>query len=203
MKTIEPTVVTSELQVTKINNVSITAIDEHGKKLIPVKPICEALGIDPEAQRRKIYEDEILSSTTALRAVVAGDGKEREMLCLPIEYVFGWLFTINPKNVRPEAQEAVTRYKHQCYKALFEYFTEPQTFLSQKQEQMEFLVETYQEKQANFRNAKKEMDEAKKSLNKVMALTIDDWRANNRQLVIDFDDDSPESLNPQPENETK
>ena len=118
--------------------------------------------------------------------MVAADGKDREMVCLPIEFVFGWLFTINPKNVKPEAQAAVRQYRMQCYKALYEYFTEPQTFLSQKQELMEEQVEIYQEKQHNFKNARKEMDEAKKALNAVMSVTIEQWRQNQRQLQIPF-----------------
>jgi len=187
METIQPMVVTSEFQVTKVNNVSITCIENNNKRFIPIRPICEALGIDAKVQRTKIQEDEILSSTGVLSTSVAADGKEREMLCLPLEFVFGWLFTINPKNVSPEARESVTRYKLQCYQALFEYFTEPQTFLKQKQEQMERMVTIYQEKQANFKNARKEMDDAKKELNEIMAITIDDWRANNRQLIIPFE----------------
>lgn len=44
------------------------------------------------------------------------------MLCLPFEFVFGWLFTINPDKVKPEAAEAVIRYKRECYHALFAHF---------------------------------------------------------------------------------
>lgn len=33
------------------------------KKLVPIKPICEALGIDRKAQQDKIREDEFLSSS--------------------------------------------------------------------------------------------------------------------------------------------
>lgn len=184
----------NEFQVTKVNNVSIIAIDENGKKFVPVKPICEALGIEMEPQRRKLNEDEILNSVTTLRVATGGDGKQYDMLCIPLEFVFGWLFTINPKNVSPEARESVTRYKLQCYQALFEYFTEPQTFLKQKQAQMERMVTVYQEKQANFKNARKEMDEAKKELNQIMAVTIDDWRANNRQLIIPFTPDDDDEI---------
>lgn len=186
METTKQAVVTSEIQVTKVNNVSITAIDNQGKKLIPIRPICDALGINYASQYTKIKDDEDLSSTVVLSTTVGADEKDRDMVSLPLEFVFGWLFTINPKNVKPEAQEAVRAYRMQCYKALFEYFTEPQTFLAQKQKQMERFVGIYQEKQANFKNAKKEMDEAKKSLNEVMAITIDDWRNNNRQLIIPF-----------------
>lgn len=187
METIQPMVVTSEFQVTKVNNVSITCIENDNKRFIPIRPICEALDIDVESQRKKIYDDEILGSVAVLSTATGSDGKRYEMLHLPLEFVFGWLFTINPKNVSPEARESVTRYKLQCYQALFEYFTEPQTFLKQKQEQMERMVTIYQEKQANFKNARKEMEDAKKELNKIMAMTIDDWRANNRQLIIPFE----------------
>lgn len=45
------------------------------------------------------------------------------MFCLPLKYVYGWLFTINPKNVAPEARDAVTRYRRECYDVLYEHFT--------------------------------------------------------------------------------
>ena len=44
------------------------------------------------------------------------------MLCLPVRYIFGWLFTINPANVKPEAQEAVRVYRRSCYDALYQHF---------------------------------------------------------------------------------
>ena len=176
----------NEIQVAKVNEVSIISLEEGRGKLIPIRPICDALGVSMQKQLEKIKEDEDLTSTVTLRVMVAADGKDREMVCLPIEFVFGWLFTINPKNVKPEAQAAVRQYRMQCYKALYEYFTEPQTFLSQKQELMEEQVEIYQEKQHNFKNARKEMDEAKKALNAVMSVTIEQWRQNQRQLQIPF-----------------
>lgn len=178
----------NETQITKVNNVAIVSLTENGNTLIPIKPICEALGIAYAPQFSKIKDDEDLSSVVTLRVTTGSDNKQYEMVCLPLEFVFGWLFTINPKNVKPEAQDAVRQYRLQCYKALFEYFTEPQTFLSQKQKQMENHVTAYQEKQANFRNAKREMDEAKKKLNTVMSVTIEEWRANNRQLPIQFEE---------------
>lgn len=106
--------------ITRVNNVDIIATSDE--QLVPIRPICEALGIDVERQRRKIQEDEDLNSTAALTPAVGADGKEREMLCLPIRYIFGWMFTINPKNVKPEAQEAVRIYRRKCYDALYSHF---------------------------------------------------------------------------------
>ena len=109
--------------ITKINGVDIITFDSQGETYVPIKPICDAIGIAVEGQREKIQSDETLSSTAMLSMVVAADGKEREMLCLPLRYVYGWLFTINPKNVAPAAREAVTRYRRECYDVLYHHFT--------------------------------------------------------------------------------
>lgn len=106
----------------KINDVNILFTENSGEKLIPIKPICEALGIDWKNQYDKIKDDEFLNSTVVFCTTVASDGKERDMFSLPVKYVFGWLFTINPKNVKPEAQESVKRYKQVCYEVLYDYF---------------------------------------------------------------------------------
>lgn len=172
--------------VTRVNNVDIVATN-NAEKLVPIKPICEALGIDAKVQRNKIQEHPILNSIGVLSTLVAADGKQREMLCLPFEYVFGWLFTINPSNVSNEARESVLSYQLECYRALYEYFTEPQTFLKQKQALMEEKVNDYQSRQREFKDAQKLMNEAKAELNQVMKFTIEDWRANNRQLNLPFD----------------
>ncbi|NEM97202.1 phage antirepressor N-terminal domain-containing protein [Pontibacter burrus] len=37
---------------------------------------------------------------------------------------FGWLFSINPKNVKPETQNAVRRYKSLCYDILYQNFSD-------------------------------------------------------------------------------
>lgn len=106
--------------VARVNNVDIVATSDE--QMVPIRPICEALGISIERQRKKIQEDEDLNSVAALRAATGADGKQYEMLCLPIRYIFGWLFTINPKNVNQEAQEAVKVYRRRCYDALYNHF---------------------------------------------------------------------------------
>ena len=106
--------------IVRVNNVDIIATSDE--QLVAIRPICEALGISVERQRKKIQEDEDLNSVAALRAATGADGKRYEMLCLPVRYIFGWLFTINPANVKPEAQEAVRVYRRSCYDALYHHF---------------------------------------------------------------------------------
>lgn len=109
--------------ITKINNVEIITVDRDGEIFVPIKPICDALGIDAKVQRRKLQEDEFFSSTGVIMTSVAADDKEREMYAIRLRDVYGWLATINPGKVAPEAREAVTRYRRECYDVLYEHFT--------------------------------------------------------------------------------
>jgi ribosomal protein S13/FtsZ-binding cell division protein ZapB len=174
----------STKNLAKVNGITIQVIEENSVKLIPIKPICEALGIDESAQRKKLQEDEFLNSTAVLSAAVGADGKQREMVCLPLEFIFGWLFTINPKNVKPEAQEAVSRYRIECYRALFHHFALQSEFLSQKQEKIEKAIETYQRIQAEFRTAKNRMEDAKNELDRIRKITFEEWQTENAQLKL-------------------
>lgn len=109
--------------IAKINGVDIATItDENGNVFVPVKPICDAIGVAYQSQQLKLQEHELLAPTITLRVIVAADGKQREMVCLPLEYVYGWIFTINPKNVSGVAHDAVLRYQLECYKVLYEHF---------------------------------------------------------------------------------
>ena len=170
--------------IVRVNNVDIIATSDE--QMIAIRPICEALGIDADSQRKRIERDEILSPTAVMMTVVAADGKDREMYCIPYKYVFGWLFSIDTSRVNEEARPAVLRYKEECYEALYRHFAEPQTFLAEKQKVMERKVEEYQECQRRFKDAQKLMNEAKAELNQVMKVTIEEWRANNRQLILPF-----------------
>lgn len=109
--------------ISTINGIDIYAVsDENHNLFVPVKPICDALNIAVEGQREKIQTDEILSSVAMLSMATGADGKSYEMLMLPLKFIYGWLFTINPKNVAPSAKENVIRYRRECYEVLYDHF---------------------------------------------------------------------------------
>jgi hypothetical protein len=149
--------------VAKINNVSILMID-NGEKFVPIKPICDAFGIAHQRQIEKLKNDEILNSVITLRVTTGNDGKQYKMNCLPYMFVFGWLFTINPKNVKPEAQETVIKYRLECYKVLFKHFTDQSEFLEQKQVAISEHVDNVERIRADFKNTKQKLDEARRLL---------------------------------------
>lgn len=105
------------------NGIDIMAVEIDGETYIPIKPICETIGVEAAPQRAKIQEDDILSAVGTLSVSTGADGKSYEMLCLPVRYIFGWLFTINPKNVKEEEREKELEYRRKCYDALYDHFT--------------------------------------------------------------------------------
>ena len=71
-----------------------------GSWYVAVKPICEALNVDYTEQFKNLKEDEILSQLLCKHTTVAADNKQREMVCLPEKYIYGWLFSV--KSNSPE-----------------------------------------------------------------------------------------------------
>ena len=171
----------------KINNQELVIISENANKFVPIKPICDALGIDYPTQYQKLKEDEDLVSTIGLRPMVAADGKQREMVCLPLKYIFGWLFTISPKNVAPEAKELVRRYRTECYDALYRYFTARAEFVELKQKEIDRQLTIVEEAKHDFREAKNVLNEAESKLKGLRQLTMEDYDAERKQLKINFD----------------
>lgn len=175
--------------IARVNEVTIQVISDNGSKLVPIKPICEALGIDYPTQFNKLKEDDFLSSVIGLSPTTGSDGKTYEMVCIPLKYVFGWLFTINPRNVKEEARESVAKYRAKCYDVLYEYFAAQSEFLEFKQQVVNGKIERYEELRSEFRNAEKRMREAKIDLFKAKDLTYEEWKDLQRQKTIDFGTD--------------
>lgn len=113
----------SKQKVTIINGVEIFAeITENGQVYIPVKPICQVIGVDSEAQRQRILRHYILDSVAFTLKATGADGKSYEMLCLPLDYIYGWIFTIDANLVAEANREKVANYQRECYDILYRHF---------------------------------------------------------------------------------
>ena len=109
------------------------SVDFYGDELIvihqddigytPVKPVCELLGLDWEAQRRRIQEDDVMADAHKIIPVyLNGADQAYSMLCLPLDHLHGWLFGVNGKLIRPSLRERLVLYKRECYRALARAF---------------------------------------------------------------------------------
>lgn len=177
------------LELANVNNVSIIGLSDGGEMLVPIKPICEALGIATQSQIEKIKVDEKLSSVATLSIATGADGKQYKMFSIPFKYVFGWLFTINPKNVNPEAKDALLKYQMQCYDILYDHFMGPQEFLSKRDEVIDRETEEYERYKLEHAEAKQKMNTAKSNLDKAKSMTLHEWRQNKSQLQVFSDDE--------------
>ncbi|MDE6717286.1 MAG: hypothetical protein K2J70_03750 [Muribaculaceae bacterium] len=111
-----------EIKIGSVNGIAITAYRKEDGFFVPIRPICDALGIDVEPQRRKLNEDYLVGATTVIMTAVGADGRTREMFCLPLKFVCGWIFSINPGKVAQEARENVEKYRAECYDVLYRHF---------------------------------------------------------------------------------
>ena len=114
------------------DSLTATLVDEDGTErvYIPIRPVCEFIGVDWSAQRQRINRDPVLREevrsvvvTTTQLDRVAGQRATQEMLCLPDTMLHGWLFGINAARAKPEVREALIRYQRECYSILARAFS--------------------------------------------------------------------------------
>lgn len=96
----------------------ITAVrTEDHRVYAPIRPVCDFLGLDPTAQRRRIARDDILSEVMQRITITTLSG-DQSMRCLPIEFLNDWLFGVQTNRVKEAYREKIREYKMNCYTAL-------------------------------------------------------------------------------------
>ena len=130
MKEIEQSLVPVEQREVDFYGDDLTAVlVEDGEVYVPIRPICDFVGLTWSAQRRRINRDAVLSKK--LRGVTVtvtpetGISQRQQMSCLPLKYLNGWLFGVNAERVKEEIRDRVIRYQEECYDILFSAFQKP------------------------------------------------------------------------------
>jgi hypothetical protein len=118
------------------------------------------MGLSWQGQNDRIRRDLVLSEVQMSVRVTRTDIEEgsrrphtSEMLCLPLDYLNGWLFGINASRVKAGVRERLLRYQRECYKVLAEAFREGRLTADSTFEELlatadEGLVQAYQMAQA-------------------------------------------------------
>lgn len=99
----------------------ITAMAE-GIAYVAMKPIVENLGMSWSTQLRKINENNDKFNCVHMN-MVATDKKLRDVLCMPLKKLNGWLFSINPSKVKESIRSKLIAYQEECFLVLHEYWT--------------------------------------------------------------------------------
>lgn len=74
--------------IARVNNVDIVSTSDE--QMVPIRPIYEALGIDPNGQKQRIERDVILSPVACMIHATGKDGKTYEMFSIPYMYSDGY-----------------------------------------------------------------------------------------------------------------
>jgi hypothetical protein len=101
---------------------ALIAIENQTQMYIPLRPICEYLGLSWSGQRERTMRDPVLSQEVRMVHLSRTTKGNPNVLCLPLEFLNGWLFGVNATRVKPELQEKVIRYQRECYKILWQAF---------------------------------------------------------------------------------
>jgi hypothetical protein len=122
---------------------------EDGTVYVPIRPICDYLGVDWSAQRQRVIRDLVLSEVAKGVVVITTPSKSgrgggpQEMLCLPLDYLNGWMFGINAQRVKDEVRDTIVRYQRECYRVLADAFLSPATAVSPADASDQVLQQLY------------------------------------------------------------
>ena len=94
--------------------------------VIPLRPLCDALGLSNSAQLSRVKRDVILAKHLhILRTKVVGvDGKGQmqDTACIAIQRLDYWMGGIDHERVSPELRDRVIQYKEEFADAVYAYF---------------------------------------------------------------------------------
>lgn len=126
-----------ETNVVKFSGANIACVNDGNTIWVAIKSVCEAIGLDSDRAIKTITDDEILGAerseqTVQLPNSTIGNSSERsenllsqgrKMICLPIDFINGWLFQIKITNTMSEdTKQKLLTYKRECYRVLANHF---------------------------------------------------------------------------------
>lgn len=99
----------------------LTLVEHNGQPYVAMKPIVENMGLAWKPQYKKMTER--FNSVVTILTTTGADGKNYQMVCLPLKKLFGWLMTISPNKVKPELKEKIEIYQSECDDVLWNHWS--------------------------------------------------------------------------------
>ena len=89
---------------------ALVKLGEHFQMYVPLRPICKYLGLSWSGQFERINRDPVLSGEVRfVRVTRTNDrGGDPDTLCLPLEFLNGWLFGVNATRVKRKGHSLPT-----------------------------------------------------------------------------------------------
>lgn len=117
---------TAAVNVIPFRSAKLLLVDYSGQPYVPMKPIVDGMGLDWKTQHRKLTSGRF-KPTMVEMTIVAADGKLREMTCMPLRKLTGWMMSIHPEKIQDvERKNAIIDYQNECDDVLWAYWNEGQ-----------------------------------------------------------------------------
>lgn len=100
---------------------SILAATIDGKPYVAMKPIVENIGLQWEAQQKRIQRNPVLKAAMSMMDIPSAGGLQ-QTTCLPLSMLNGWLFGVDVNRVREEIRPKLIRYQTECFEVLAQHF---------------------------------------------------------------------------------
>src|SRR5690606_35850380 len=100
----------------------LVTINGEDQIYVPLRPICDYLGLSYAGQRERVGRDPVLSENVHQIRISRSveDGSDQEMVCLALKFLPGWLFGVSVNRVKEELREKIIRYQRESYDVLWE-----------------------------------------------------------------------------------
>lgn len=114
---------TTDLLPVAFHGDKLFIVEHGGEPYVPMRPIVEGMGLAWKPQFLKLMEDQERFSVAHMVTQMPGDDQRREVVCLPLRRLFGWLMTVSPNKVKPALRERIIRYQRECDEILWRHWT--------------------------------------------------------------------------------
>ncbi len=113
---------TEQRLVTIVDDAEIPAVLIEGQDIyLPIRPMCQALGVASQMQIARIKADEVMAENLR-RVRLATPGGPQTVQALHIESVPLWLGTLEPGRVREDLRPRLIAYKRWMQRRVYEAF---------------------------------------------------------------------------------
>lgn len=87
-----------------------------------VNSMVDNIGLNYRSVHRSIKNDEILAEVCTEWYTPIPKYRGQKVVCMPFQYIPGWLFSIDTGKVNETAKPILKTYKRDCYKVLYDFY---------------------------------------------------------------------------------
>jgi hypothetical protein len=100
------------------HSAELLLVDYGGDPFVPMRPLVDGIGLNWKSQRAKLRSSRFAAAVVDL-TLIDRVGQCREMPCLPLRKLPGWLMTLSPHNACQRIRKKVIAYQQRCDDALW------------------------------------------------------------------------------------